>query len=135
MSPAPFRFGIMLNREQLYPWQIKVLEEIQKTGLAECVLLIIRKEEAIPKKNLLQKLLQKNLLFEQYKKLKLNSTLYNPKYFSPLDQIEKLEVKPVRSGKNYEQIETTDVEKIQSKNLDFMLRFGFGILKGDILTA
>src|SRR5687767_2199576 len=100
MDQAPYKFGIMLNREQLYPWQIKVLEEIQKSGLAECVLLIIRKEEPPPKKNLIQKLTQKHLLFEQYKKLKLNPTLYHPKHYAALEPIEKIEVKPNRSGKN-----------------------------------
>jgi folate-dependent phosphoribosylglycinamide formyltransferase PurN len=135
MSSAPFRFGVLVNQEQLYPWQIAVLEELSKTGLTECVFLIVKQQAPSPKKNLSQKLLQKNLLFEQYKKLKLNPTLYKPKHYGPFDFIEKLEVKPIRSGKNYEEFENKDVEKVKLKNLDFIIRFGFGILKGEILQA
>jgi hypothetical protein len=135
MASIPFRFGVLLNQEQLYPWQISVLEELKKTGLAECVFLIIRKEEPTPKKNIIQKLFQKNLLFLQYKKLKLNPALYQLKHYPLFDPIEKIEVKPILSGKNREQLENTDVDTIKSKNLDFILRFGFGILKGEILNS
>jgi len=134
MKAATYTFAVMLNREELYPWQIKVLEEIKKTGLAECILLIIRKETTTPKKNIFQKFTQKNLLFEQYKKRKLNPTLYSPQQYAPFNTIQKIEVEPICTGKNYEQLTTEDIDKIKQHQPDFILRFGFGILKGNILN-
>lgn len=135
MKTGTYKFAIMLNREELYPWQIKVLEEIQKTGLAECVLIIVRKEKQAHQKNIFQKITQKNLLFEQYKKRKLNPTLYAPKQYAPIKNVEKIEVEPIRTGKNNEQLNQQEVEQIKSRNLDFIIRFGFGILKGEVLQA
>jgi methionyl-tRNA formyltransferase len=135
MNSTPFRFAILLNGVHLYPWQIKVLEELKKTGLAECVLLITRKETPLPKKNFFQKLTQKHLFFEQYKKRKLNTGLYRPTHYPPFDAIEKMDVTTIRSKKNAEQLEAADLEKIRSFHPDFILRFGFGILKGEILTV
>src|SRR5690349_17824122 len=110
MASTPFRFGVLLNREQLYPWQIAVLDELSKSGLAECILLVVKQEETSPERNIIQKLFQKNLFFEQYKKFKLNPSLYRPEKYPSFDFIEKMDVKPIRSGKNFDQLENIDVE-------------------------
>jgi hypothetical protein len=135
MSAAPFRFGIMLNGIHLYPWQIKVYEEILQTGLATCELLIVKAPEPSVAQNKFKKLSHPHLLFEQYKKRTLNPVLYNPIEYAGLLNIEQLLVKPVKKGKNTELITEPDLIKIKDKNLDFILRLGFGILQGGILEA
>jgi len=49
-------------------------------------------------------------------------------------QIESLLVKPNMKGKSSYFLDE-DLEKIKALQLDFILRFGFGIIKGDILKA
>lgn len=135
MISPPFKFAIMLNRIQPYPWQIKVYEEIMRTGLATCELLIIKEEEEPKPRSFIQKLTDPTLLFEQFKKRKLNSTLYKPISYKPFTSIESIHIRPIKQGKANESFGQKDVDHIQSKNFDFILRFGFGILKGDILTS
>ncbi len=135
MGNTPFKFAIMLNRMQLYPWQIKVYEEIMQTGLATCELLIVKEEENIPRRSFIQKLTQPYLLFEQFKKRKLNTGLYRPTGYKPIENIDTIKVSAIKQGKASESFNEKDVELIRSKNLDFIVRFGFGILKGDILSS
>ncbi len=135
MISSPFKFAIMLNRMELYPWQIKAYEEIMQTGLATCELIILKEEESSAPRSFIQKITDKNLLFEQFKKRKLNSGLYKPTEYKPLESIAKINVKPIKSGKANESFPENDIELIRSKNLDFILRFGFGILKGEVLRV
>lgn len=135
MTSVPFKFAIMLNRIQPYPWQIKVYEEIVKTGLASCELIILKEEEPLKSRSFIQKISDKNLLFEQFKKRKLNTGLYRPTHFPPFDTTDIIKIKPVRSGKANESFSKNDVDTIKAKGFDFILRFGFGILKGEILNA
>ncbi len=135
MTQPTFKFGIMLNRMQLYPWQIEVYEEIMKTGLASCELLIIKEEAPTPNTSFIKKITNPHLLFEQYKKRKLNTHLYKPTEYTPIRSIEQLQVKTITKGKANEWIAEEDIKIIKAKDLDFIIRFGFGILKGDILHA
>lgn len=135
MSHPQLKFGILLNRMQLYPWQIKAYEEIIKTGLASCELLIIKEEEPTTNTSFINKITNPHLLFEQYKKRKLNTGLYQPTEFEAIHSIEQLKVRPITKGKSAEWIAEDDLAKIKNKDLDIIIRFGFGILKGDILNA
>ncbi len=129
------KFGLMLNGMNLYPWQIKVYEEILQTGLAECCLLIIKNEVKEEPKSIFRKLNQPHLFFEQFKKNKLNPTLYKSIPTSILDNIQQLRVTPTKVGKSSEELNMEDIQGIKSKNLDFIIRFGFGIIKGEVLNS
>lgn len=129
------KFGLMLNGMNLYPWQIKVYEEILQTGLAECCLLIIKNEVKEEPKSIFRKLSHPHLFFEQFKKNKLNPTLYKSIPATILDNIQQLRVTPTKVGKSSEELNMDDIQGIKSKNLDFIIRFGFGIIKGEVLNS
>ena len=135
MSIPRYKFAIMLNGIYMYPWQIKVYEEIKKTGLADCELLIVKAEEPVSEKSILSKITNPSLLFEQFKKRKLNNCLYKPIEFEPLNSINQMQVQPEKNGINGAYFNESDIQEIKSRNLDFIIRFGFGILKGEILNA
>ena len=121
----------------MYPWQKMVYDQIIQDGLADCSLVIFNKEsEASTKsKGLLKKILAPHFLFEQFKKRKLNTCIYRQLSQKVLPEIAAIEVGPEKKGKYAELFLEEDIEKIKSKNLDFIIRFGFGILKGEILNA
>ena len=135
MGEKKYRFGIMVNRMELYPWQIKVYEELINTGLAECCIVILRDTADSPPRNIYKKISDKNLLFEQYKKRALNNSLYKPTPFPPIGSIPVLKANVIQSGKAYESLEEHDIKTIENLNLDFIFRFGFGILKGKVLDV
>jgi folate-dependent phosphoribosylglycinamide formyltransferase PurN len=106
-----------------------------QTGLAECCLLIIKNEVINEPKTIFQKLTQPHVFFEQFKKHKLNPTLYNSIPAAFPDNIQKLWVSPNKIGKFSEEFSADDVQIIKSKQLDLIIRFGFGILKGEVLNS
>ena len=52
-----------------------------------------------------------------------------------MDGIPLLEATPLRKGKFSEYFTDDDLEQIRSYDLDFILRFAYGIIRGDILDA
>lgn len=135
MKSTRYQFGILLNGNYLYPWQIKVIEALYKTGLAECSLLIIKKSNSSPDKSLFKKLFNPNLLFEFAKKLRLHSGPYKQIPIPSWLNTEILYAEVSQEGKYAEIFSSDDVNAIKSKNLDFLIRFGFGIIKGEILES
>ncbi len=135
MDKPIYNFGILANGMYLYPWQKKVITHLLDTDMASCELFIIRKtEEKSSPKSALSKLLTPGLLFEQYKKAKLNTSIYRPLPFSLANE-KTIFITPIQHGKFGEGFTEEDVERVKSVQLDFIIRFGFGILKGDILSA
>ncbi len=135
MGETRYKFAIMLNGLYLYPWQKKAYEKLIKDGLARCTLLIIRKEAETPSKSFWARLFNPSFLFEQFKKITLNNSVYKPLHIKEFSSIDQVEVIPLKKEKGGEFFSETDLEKIQDANPDFILRFGFGILKGDILKV
>lgn len=54
---------------------------------------------------------------------------------SVMSKVPTLRCRPVQSGRFVQRIQPDDVDAIKSKDLDFVLRFAFNILKGDVLQA
>jgi hypothetical protein len=83
---------------------------------------------------------RKTLLFSLYQRVDARKTDPASDPVAPVDcssrlaGIEQMHVKPI-SKRFIQRFEAGDVEQIRSKNLDVLIRFGFNILHGDILTA
>jgi len=154
-SPAvrpPLRIGLLLDGPKLPAFFARIIEDIQGSNFANLELLVFWKktQPLVPKnpskslvgtlkKRILDPRLRKTALYDLY--LRLDQRTKPPKHpqdfvdcSSLLAGIESIEVEPI--GKKFVQRFPPDaIEKIQSKNLDVLLRFGFNILHGEILTS
>ena len=114
---------------------------LTRDGLAEPALLIIDRDVELPSP-LSTKLrksvrLDGNLWHLQQKLFPLSQI---PAYqVRPLDEclpgVDRVECKPERKGKWSQYFRTEDIELIQSHNLDFILKFAFGIIRGAVLQT
>ena len=136
------KFGIMCNPDLNFPeWQVNSIKALLNIKGIDCSLLILdaRSTES-SQSNLLQRLKTiklKSFFWQVYsfiistkskagKKTNLKKLLSHSSIIKC--QIEK-------RGKFSEYFLDKDVKKIKSYNLDFILRFGFGIIRGDVLDA
>lgn len=128
-------FGILLGRKALQQWQADCVVYLLSDSRISLDLLIIddRPEPAIEKKPL-SKRLNKLALFKAYRrffaKVPATSIVY-PDWLhkTPLLNCEVAEKNHVHY------FHPDDIERIASHRLDFILRFGFNILRGDILNV
>ncbi|NTW31197.1 MAG: hypothetical protein HGB12_00955 [Bacteroidetes bacterium] len=132
------RFGILCNGLSFKAWQVKVIEKLLESDETELCLLIINSQ--IPeKKAFLKKIvywLEKNFIYKFYTKY-----FYKPHSTKEIDLSQKFENIPkmkcsvIMHGKFSEYFSDEDVAFIKNNELDFMMRFGFNIIRGEILNA
>jgi hypothetical protein len=153
-TSAPLRIGLLLDsREKIPALFAAIVQDIQASNFASIELLVVRKAargEAAPDKpssshaarllrRVLDPKLRKQLLYTFYLRLDArmkaaNDPLAEVDCRGLLSGIEGLEVEPL--GKKFVHRFPADaLEKIRSKNLDVLIRFGFNILHGEILKA
>ena len=140
MKPAsPLRFGIMCNGLQLSRWQLESIRLLQESGYAEPVLLIVNHSAEQPPLT----------GFAKWKKYPYRHMLYRvAKRF--LFHIPAMEQEPmpdawkalptlycttIRKGKYSEYFSEDDLQKISNHRLDFVLRYGFNIIRGKVLDV
>ncbi len=130
-------FGIMLPGDTLQRWQAESISMLLKAG-ARCRLLIVDDNPA-KAKTLREKLggyLNKHGLYRLYLRL-----FFRPQAKQEIPVVsvvgnspEVIRCKTEKKGFS-EYFEEQDIQKIRNKNLDFILRFGFNIIRGDILQS
>ncbi len=152
-SRPPLRIGLLLDSsEELYSFSAKIIEDIQASNFARVELLIVKKTPAETRasekkssaaarflRRFSDAKLRRRLLYDLYLRLDArmkpaDDPLALVDVRNLLSGIERLEVEPI--GKKFVQRFPADiVEKIRSKNLDVLIRFGFNILRGEILES
>ena len=151
---APLRIGLLLDScNEISAVFAKIIEDIKASNFAQIELLVVRKtaaREAAPGKpvnsrapRLLRRIsdpkLRKHLLYDLYLRLDArmkpaDDPLTKVACGDMLSGIERIEVEPV--GKKFVHRFPADaLQKVRSKDLDVLIRFGFNILHGDILKA
>lgn len=136
----PLRFAVFCEAGGLNEFAQKCIRHITHDGLAEPVLLVVNDLPNQPNSfgSKIRKSLQlENLWFVQSK---LFPPSRIPAYRSrPLDEclpgVDRIVCRPERKGKWSQYFTASDVEAIRSRNLDFILKFGFGIIRGAVLQA
>lgn len=142
-APASLRFGLMCRGTNFPVWQAQCLEMLLKLGYAEPALLIVDGRTELLSSSPLWKKLGKLL------RLKVNLfSIYKSYYVSrrcratrPVDMSAALAEVPqqicqvIRKGKFSEYFHDQDLAVVQAHDLDFILRFGFNIIRGDILSV
>jgi hypothetical protein len=151
-SNPPLRIGLLLDGVKMSRFFATIIEDIQASNFASIELLVFRKipasenpinpaDSKVSKaaRRLLDPNLRKHALYEQYlrfdeRKKASNHPLEVVDCSRLLANIERLEVEPI--GKKFvHRFPPDSLEIIRAKNLDVLLRFGFNILRGDILRA
>jgi hypothetical protein len=131
------KFGVMADSFLLKKWQLQAIQNIQNQGNS-FELIIIRNQNFTQETTdkTYSKNLRKNLLYRIFQKfffkVPLLENVNTQKYF---ESVEKQEVDVFEESTFACRFKDEDIEIIRSKNLDFILRFGFNIIHGDVLEA
>ena len=131
-----YRFGILCNGYSFAAWQTLVIEELINQGHIPVVLIV--DDTPIPQRSILKKISRytgkKGLynLFERF--------VFNIPAKEPTDMEEALRhtevIRAVPELKGFGQYFNEDtIKQIKECAPDFLLRFGFNIIRGEILEA
>jgi hypothetical protein len=154
VSPSahpPLRIGLLLDGVELSRFFGRIIEDITASNFAKLELLIFRKfDSAQPgrtsnsrrwrlARRMLDPDLRKRAFYDLYlrfdeKRKPANHPLDTVACSNLLAGVESIQVEPI--GKKFVHRFPPDaLERIRSHNLDVLLRLGFNILRGEILTA
>lgn len=129
MNQEKFKIILLLNSEKVYLWQFKIIEEIIKSPENSIEAIFIHDSYVYKSKRQLKNLFWE--LFERYFVKLKSKEIISPELFKSLP---KHLVKPIKKGYKQEW-NKPDLELIQSYKSDLIIRFGFGILSGEILNS
>lgn len=155
VSPStrpPLRIGVLLDSMSLLRCFEQVIDHIQRSNFATIELLMVHTPagtaERRPRRTKLRVLwdilsdpkLRPRVGYTIYSKLddrfflEANDPLAEVDCTDRLSGIESMKITPIVKGFVHRFV-PEDIEEIRKHNLDVILRFGFNILRGDILTA
>lgn len=128
------RFAVMINGNQLRKWQAECIEKILSQTDSELVAYISNPSSIdTGKPGFAGKLFRKNALY---------SFLLNRMFKVPSDtlagvdpEIAFIECTAERKGKYSDYFNDEDIALLKNMKLDFILRFGYNILRGDVLQT
>ncbi len=132
------RFGIMCNGTEFQQWQAECVRSLVDSGLAELVLLIQPEKGTLVQRSFFQKLKQYPLNIGLY--MFYRRHFFNPPSMKMEDLSKELAGVPsiecaIEKRKFSEYFQAADVDRITAADLHFILRFGFNIIRGDILNS
>lgn len=141
MPVKKLRFGVMCAGEQLESAFAASIDELLKIDGVELALLIVdvNPPARSPLRDRLRKMLslKGNLwaIFQWLFPLRRLSC-YRPRDMSAIFAgVSRIHCRVTRKGKFSQYFDPDDVERIRAYELDFILRFAFGIIRGDILNT
>ncbi len=130
------RFGVLLSSTMAEAWQVECIRHLVNRGaIAELMILDDTPAESVCCSKRLRHYNWSRLLFKIYYRY-----IFKPKSkkLLPVEPVLQgariLRCLPVSNG-NGNILSSGDIEIIRSADLHFLLRFGFGILKGDVLDV
>ena len=134
------RVGLLVDSLIQPRWIQKVIEDIQRSSIAEIVLVVQNAAQQSAKPSRMQSYWRnrRHLLFAAYARFDDFKTKAEPDAFATttvealLKECELIQVEPV-STKFTDRFRDEDLRRIREYDLDVALRFGFRILKGDVL--
>jgi hypothetical protein len=130
----------MCNGTSFEKWQADVIKKILSIENTEASLLIIddniiTENKLLKKLNTLKRILSKNFLFYIYLKfIHKTSNTETVDLTTTLKDSHKIFCKTEKKGKFSEYFYHNDIEQIKKYELDFVLRFGFNIIRGEVLN-
>ena len=137
------RIGIMVNSLTVTRWVAKIVADIQESSFAEVVLVVRNSSpQAAPKKPWRQRLKTywTHSLFERYRRWDRQRHRAELDPFEEADltgllkNVSILSVQPIAKG-FVDRFAPEDIAQIREANLDVLFRFGFRIIRGEILSG
>lgn len=140
MDARPLRFGILCDGPSIQAYQARAVERLLALPGVELALVVINADppRPPPRRGLKRFLRGKGMAFTLYHRAFLGARVESGR---PVDMgpvfagVPTLRVPVVRKGKFSEYFREEDVAAVRSHGLDFLLRCGFGIIRGEILSA
>jgi hypothetical protein len=133
------RFGVMCSGTTLRAWQVRCLDALAEVPDVELALLIVDDRSTPEPRTALGRMRRRpNLVWDAYNNLYVARRSHS---LRRVDASERLADTPTirceveRRGKWSEYFSESDVAAIAEHQLDFALRFAFGIIRGDILEV
>lgn len=130
------RFGLMINSLTVATWQYDTIKLLMDNGMK--LALIIQNADETPSPGLLKKIKHypyRRVLYRVWSRF-----FFKPRSKYPADiteltkDIPTIFCKPIIKGiSTY--FEDVDIQEIRNQNLDFILRFGFDIVRGEVLNV
>ena len=142
------RFGIMCQGDCFQKWQAEAIEKLLGLPGVKPALLIINDLDApkqpVVKRSLFRRALSRlrYLLFRLCRGKLISELYFNRIQPGAVDEIDlsdllagvpRISCRVIRKGSYAEYFRAEDIETIKEFDLDFILRFHFGIIKGEIL--
>lgn len=135
------KIGLLINEYDIPIWIYNIIESINNSDHSEIIIIIKKDDVPLQKSNIIQRLWKNRnkILFFLYSKLdhflfKPTPDAFEIKNFKQLINCPELLIQP-RETLYSDFISENDIENIKKYNVDVLLRFGFRILKGEILNV
>lgn len=139
-TPAKLRFGIMCKGTEFPQWEADLLRRLVETPGVEPALLIIDNRPAPPRrpwwKRFITLLRGKGVLYSLYMRYCVEpycSANFPQDLSGLLGHVDRLGCTVRTKGKFSEYFSEEDIARIRAYDLDFILRFEFNIIRGEIL--
>src|SRR5580700_6331090 len=150
----PLRIGLLLDSAELAACFAEVVDHILQSNFARLELLVFNGEEQKkaaerpPERALFGKAIdllrdsrrRRTLLFDLYERVDRRNIIPSVDPYALVDcsarleHVESISVTPIRK-RFVHRFPADAIERIRDKRLDVLIRFGFNILRGEILTA
>jgi hypothetical protein len=137
--PPPLRFGIMCNSFAFAAWEAACIDAVTATGLAIPALVILNDSmfalAQVRLRQIFEAAYDPNLFWRLYWRMVMKRLpAYKPQDMSAkLSSVPSILCKVERKGNYSEHFFENDIERIRDHRLDFIIRFGFGNIRGQIL--
>lgn len=143
LAAPKLRIGIMLNSLTVPRWVAKIVADIQESSFAQVVLVVRNSSpQTAPKKSWRQRLKTywTHSLFERYRRWDRQRHRAELDAFEEVDltgllkTVPILSVQPMQKG-FVDRFAPEDITRIRGANVDVVFRFGFRIIRGEILSC
>jgi hypothetical protein len=141
-DPQTIRIGIMCHGTTFRRWQAQVIESLAAMDGVSIDLLIVdaATRDDAPKGNMLLRKLRNvrpaRLLYQLWMNLLFRPACRRDVDLSDLLRgVPRMDCRVTIKGRHSQHFSDADINAIREYRLDAMLRFGFNIIRGDILTA
>jgi hypothetical protein len=132
----PLRLAVLVDRLSLTVWQREVLEQLRTAGDTELVLVVVN--DATPETSSQQRTrpIDKRLFWRLYNNrwvARQSSAVRDTDSAGLFDNAQTLHTTPVRRGHFSQYLRQETLDHLEAADIDVILRFGFGILRGKVL--
>lgn len=140
LAGPPLRVGLLLDGTSAPAWVKHVLEQIQSGDVARTVVAVVNQERISGLTLRRLRRFASSVLFRAYEAVDRRIFLREPDAFAQtsldelLEQVQVVEVTPERSGFVH-RFDRETIDLLADADLDVVIRFGFNIIKGEILSV